>query len=198
MNYLSVILSLCLVGALAGCQADVAAPPKPATVSIRTASMDAWHRGVTAAQAGRHDDALAAYTNAIDIDDRNFHALADKGLLLSLEGRYQEGESYLTRALAIAPDSIAVHYNCAIHYKLQDRLDEAADEFRFVLAAQPQHAWSLYGLATIAADRGDTEPALQYLAQAVAADAATAEAARTQAHFDGMRDLPRFRALVNP
>jgi len=160
--------------------------------------MDAWHRGVTAAQSGRHDEALAAYTKAIDIDGRNFHALADKGLLLSLEGRYREGESYLTQALAIAPDSIAVHYNCAIHYKLQDRLDESAAEFRIVLAAQPQHAWSLYGLATICADRGDTEDALQYLEQAVAADAATADAARTQAHFDAMRDLPRFQAIVNP
>lgn len=199
MNRLSILLLATLVGILSGCDAPPAtqqANRPPATVAIRTVSMDAWHRGVTAAQAGRNDEALAAYDRAIEADENNFHALADKGLLLSLEGRYAESESYLSRALAIAPDSIAVHYNCAIHHKLQGHLDRAADEFRIVLAAQPKHPWSLYGLATIYADRGETDPALDYLEQAVKADPATADAARTQEHFAAMRELPRFQTIV--
>lgn len=190
-------LCICLLG---GCQpqAPTASPAPPKTVPVRTASMDAWHRGVTAAQAGHRNEALAAYDRAIETDGNNFHALADKGLLLSMEGRYEEGESYLHRALAIAPDSIAVHYNYAIHWKLQQQLTKAADEFHIVLASEPHHPWSLYGLATIYADQGQTDIALDYLAQAVAAAPACADAARVQDHFAAMHDLPRFQHIVNP
>lgn len=191
-------MALCLGAALllSGCGQEAADPAKPATVTIAMTSMDAWHRGVTAYQAGKTNEAIAYYDKAIQADANNFHALSDKGIALALEGDYQGAKPYLMKALEIAPKSAAVHYNLAMYHKLQGHLDEALHEFETVLQTDPQNAWSLYGIATIHADRGNEKDALAYLARAIEADISVRDAARTQDHFAAYHDHPQFRQLV--
>ncbi len=195
MKYIVLILSLAFL-LFTGCGNETEPSSPPATISISVQSMDLWHRGVSAFQTGDNAAAIAYYDRAIEADRNNFHAYADKGLALSLDGDYNEGEKYLHEAVEIAPDSPAVRYNMAMHYKLQGKNDAALAEFEKVLATESQHAWSLYGIATIYADRGDTETALAYLAKAVKAEPAVKETARTQDHFREFHDLPRFREIV--
>lgn len=199
MRNLVILLSCLLL--LSGCTSTQSNPPtKPSaeTHSIAMASMDAWHRGVTAFQKGDTQHALAYYDQAIAKDANNFHAYADKGLLLSLEGDYAQGDAALQKALQIAPENAAVHYNLAMHYKLQGQLEKSLQEFTTVLQKEPKHTWSLYGIATIYADRGDDSKALDYLAQAIATDPQVRDTARTQDHFARFHDNARFRQLVDP
>ena len=54
----------------------------------------------------------------------------------------------------------------------------------------------MYGIATIYADRGETDPALDYLERAIAANPAVADAARAQDHFRSFHENARFQKLV--
>ncbi|WP_431052212.1 tetratricopeptide repeat protein [Roseateles sp. L2-2] len=61
-------------------------------------------RGVLLQELGCADEAFAAFTQALDIDDRQVAALNNRGSLLLLNRRFSEAISDFDRALAIEPD----------------------------------------------------------------------------------------------
>ena len=196
MSYLLVIL-LCLC--LSGCGQD-APPPAPtaATNAEQTIPQPptAWREGVTSMQAGDYAAAETHFTEAIKAAPQDYHAYADRGLVRALDERYEEARSDLTRASDLAPGMPTVEYNWAMYYKLQGQLDGAFAHFQNVLKKEPKNAWTLYGIATIYADRGETDPALDYLERAIAANPAVADAARAQDHFRSFHENARFQKLV--
>ena len=196
MSYLLVIL-LCLC--LSGCGQDAppTAPPA-ATNTEQTAPppSTAWREGVTSMQAGDYAAAETHFTEAIKTAPQDYRAYADRGLVRALDTRYEEARNDLTRASDLAPGIPAVEYNWAMYYKLQGQLDDALTHFQNVLKKEPKNAWTLYGIATIYADRGETDPALDYLERAIAADPTVADAARSQDHFRSFHENARFQKLV--
>ena len=144
--------------------------------------------------AGRR--AETHFTEAIKAAPQDYHAYADRGLVRALDERYEEARSDLTRASDLAPGMPTVEYNWAMYYKLQGQLDGAFAHFQNVLKKEPKNAWTLYGIATIYADRGETDPALDYLERAIAANPAVADAARAQDHFRSFHENARFQKLV--
>lgn len=195
MSYLLVIL-LCLC--LSGCGQDAPPAATAATNTEQTVPQPptAWREGVTNMQAGDYAAAETHFTEAIKAAPQDYHAYADRGLVRALAERYEEAHNDLTRASDLAPGMPAVEYNWAMYYKLQGQLDGALTHFQNVLKKGPKNAWTLYGIATIYADRGETEPALTYLERAIAADPAVADAAREQDHFRSFHENTRFQKLV--
>lgn len=196
MSYLLVIL-LCLC--LSGCGQDSPPAATAATNAEQTIPLQpptAWREGVTSMQAGDYAAAETHFTEAINTVPQDYHAYADRGLVRALTERYEEARNDLTRASDLAPGIPAVEYNWAMYYKLQGQLDDALTHFQNVLKKEPKNAWTLYGIATIYADRGETEPALTYLERAIAADPTVADAARSQDHFRLFHENARFQKLV--
>ena len=195
MSYLLVIL-LCLC--LSGCGQD--APPAATAATNAEQAVPqpptAWREGVTNMQAGNYAAAETHFTEAIKAAPQDYHAYADRGLVRALAERYEEARNDLIRASDLAPEMPAVEYNWAMYYKLQGQLDGALTHFQNVLKKEPKNAWTLYGIATIYADRGETEPALNYLERAIAADPTVADAARSQDHFRLFHENARFQKLV--
>ena len=196
MSYLLVIL-LCLC--LRGCGQD--APPNAPPAATNTEQTapppsTAWREGVTSMQAGDYAAAETHFTEAIKTAPQDYRAYADRGLVRALDTRYEEARNDLTRASDLAPGIPAVEYNWAMYYKLQGQLDDALTHFQNVLKKEPKNAWTLYGIATIYADRGETGPALDYLERAIAADPTVADAARSQDHFRSFHENARFQKLV--
>ncbi|MDU2417977.1 TPR end-of-group domain-containing protein [Negativicoccus succinicivorans] len=195
MSYLLVIL-LCLC--LSGCGQD--APPAATAATNAEQAVPqpptAWREGVTNMQAGNYAAAETHFTEAIKAAPQDYHAYADRGLVRALAERYEEARNDLIRASDLAPEMPAVEYNWAMYYKLQGQFDGALTHFQNVLKKEPKNAWTLYGIATIYADRGETEPALNYLERAIAADPAVADAARAQDHFRSFHENERFQKLV--
>ena len=85
------------------------------------------------------------FTEAIKAAPQDYHAYADRGLVLALDERYEEARSDLTRASDLAPGMPTVEYNWAMYYKLQGQLDGAFAHFQNVLKKEPKNAWTLYG-----------------------------------------------------
>lgn len=195
MSYLLVIL-LCLC--LSGCGQD--APPAPTATTNAEQTIPqpppAWREGVTSMQAGDYAAAETHFTEAIKVAPQDYRAYADRGLVRALAERYEEARNDLIHASDLAPGMPAVEYNWAMYYKLQGQLDDALTHFQNVLKKEPKNAWTLYGIATIYADRDETEPALNYLERAIAADPAVADAARAQDHFRSFHENTRFQKLV--
>ncbi|MDU5396182.1 MAG: tetratricopeptide repeat protein [Negativicoccus succinicivorans] len=196
MSYLLIIL-LCLC--LSGCAQDTPPATPAATNTEQTVPLQpptAWREGVTSMQTGDYAAAEMHFTEAIKAAPQDYRAYADRGLVRALNERYEDARNDLTQAAELAPGMPAVEYNWAMYYKLQGQLDNALAHFQNVLKKDPQNAWTLYGIATIYADRGATEPALDYLERAIATDPTVADAARTQDHFRSFHENARFQKLV--
>ena len=110
-----------------------------------------------------------------------------------------DGIASIQKALALQPDYVPAFYDLALAYKIDGQYDKSISYFQKVLAADPNNTWSYYGIATIYGDKGDAKNAVAYLKKAAALDKENVlEAARTQSHFDSIRNDAEFRALVSP
>jgi tetratricopeptide (TPR) repeat protein len=61
----------------------------------------------------------------------------------------------------------------------------------------PNNAWSYYGISTIYADTNQVDLSIEYLKKAIALNPACKTEAKTEYHYDRMRDNPQFMALVD-
>lgn len=216
VSYTAIALSTCLL-LLGGCQTEPAQPSTtakpPATaqqtaapISIQPDSKEWSDKGLEAYQQFHYDEAIAAYDKAIAIDAKNYEALSGKGVALAMRGNERGAKTDVTtgitliqQALTIAPDDIASFYNLALAYKINGQYDDAITWFQKVIAKDPKNTWSYYGIATIYGDQGKAKEAVDYLRKAAALDkTAVLDAARTQSHFDKVRNDSAFKELVNP
>ncbi len=95
----------------------------------------------------------------IDPEDRN--ALADMALWLNLMGRPKDAETYARKALASHPDYISARLYLADALLAQDKLDEAAQEYRQVIALDAENYNVNNDLGTIYDRQGFKREALK-------------------------------------
>ena len=75
-------------------------------------------------------------------------------------------ETFWSRVIQTAPQSVRGHYNLAGVYQRQQRPSEAAREYTLALTISPRHADALVGLGELAFDSGHYDQALTYGSQA--------------------------------
>lgn len=198
---------------LAGCgtpekQADAPQqqPVETATQAptIAAESERLYEEGAKAYGELDYDKAVAAFSRAIDKDGRNYKAWSGKGVALAMRGNASGNKDDVARgiediqtALSIYPQYVPSFYDLALAYKIDGQYDKAISYFQKVIAADPANTWSYYGIATIYGDKGDAGKAVAYLKKAAALDKENVlEAARTQSHFDSIRNDPAFQDLM--
>jgi tetratricopeptide (TPR) repeat protein len=93
--------------------------------------------GYLAERAGRPDEALAAYTNALEIDPRLNDALFNSGNVLLAAGRYSEAAAAYERLIANTPSFFPARFNLGRLYERGGRLSEAGREYRAFLRDAP-------------------------------------------------------------
>ena len=141
---------------------------------------------------------------ALSLDADNYQALSNKGVTLAMRGNatgnkkdVEQGIALIEQALQLAPKDVASLYNMALACKIDGQYDKAITYFKNVIAADPGNTWSYYGIATIYGDLGKADQALPYLKQAIdLGGESVKEAARTQSHFDKIRDNKQFQSVV--
>lgn len=179
---------------------------EPAAPPISAESDTFCQEGLAAYSRFEYDAAIAAYNKALRADSHNYQALSGKGVALAMRGNASgntddvaAGIASIQQALAIWPNYVQAFYDLALAYKINGQYDESLIYFQKVLNADPKNTWSYYGIATIYGDKGDAANAVAYLKKAAALDKEhVLEAARTQSHFDSIRQDPAFQALVMP
>ena len=204
MKKIPIAVALCLAVGLfiAGCGNQE--QPAPAQnqqqqqqVQIDAASEALFEKGLSFYQQFQYDQALAK-------DQKNYKALSGKGIALAMRGNgvnpkeVRQGISLIRQALELKPDYVPSFYDLALALKIDKQYDESITWFQKVIDSEPDNTWSYYGIATIYGDQGNAEKAVLYLKKAAAIDKENVkEAARSQSHFDRIRNTRAFQDFMN-
>lgn len=213
-KYLTILLLLALAAGSGGCGPKIASSQQPAQTAqetqapsapaIKADSQACSDEGLKKYQAGDYAGAISDFDKALSMDANNYQALSNKGVTLAMRGNstgsqsdVKQGIELIEKALKIAPKDVASFYNLALAYKIDGQYDKALTYFKNVIAADPGNTWSYYGIATIYGDLGKADEALPYLKQAIDLGGEDVrQAARTQSHFDKIRNNVQFQKIV--
>jgi tetratricopeptide (TPR) repeat protein len=127
---------------------------KPAAAERAHAS---FREGIRAAGAGRYDDALAAYADALRLCPDFVEAHNNAGILLGALGRLDEAILHLERAAALGPQNAATHANVAVARYLNGDLTGAELAYQRSLELDPGNAEAQGHLGEIYIELGKVE-----------------------------------------
>jgi len=172
-------------------------PVVPHTDPVKAAESEKFFsQGLKRYEDYNYRDAVANFDKAIAANPANFKVYTAKGIALCFEEDYQGGMALIQKTLDLNPDYVPAFYDMAMAYKLQNNYDQSLIWFQKTIQGDPKNTWSYYGIATIYADRGNTQESLKYLQKAIELDQGVKAVAQQQSHFDQMRNMPEFQALV--
>jgi tetratricopeptide (TPR) repeat protein len=131
----------------------MAAAPEaqPATID------DALHRALADQQAGRRQEAEAAYRQILEVAPRHADALVNLGRVLRELDRPAEAEASLRKALEVRPNSADAHLALGMTLRALGRSSEAEASYREALRLNPDNPFAHYnlGVALHALDRSE-------------------------------------------
>lgn len=152
--------------------------------------------------AGKYDDAVGLCNNALAANQNCFWAYNLKGISIY----FANGNSYAQSCLDLINKSIAINPNYSYGYfnkgliqKGLGKWDDSVSDFNKVLELKPGDTWSYYGIATVYADSGKEDSALQYLKLAIDTNPAAVKAQvqdDMERHFSKLKDNADFKALI--
>lgn len=102
--------------------------------------------GVALVNQSRHDEALAAFLAAVELDPRHAEAHNNAANALSALDRGAEAIRHFERAVEANPDLADAHYNLGLSYQALQRHEEAIPGLTRALAAAPRMHYALSGL----------------------------------------------------
>ena len=89
-------------------------------------------------------------------------------------------------------------YDYAISLLNNGNYEDARQQFRQILAANPTADYAFYGLAVLASMTGDSHECLEHLTEAIRQNPRNRIQARADSDFQDMADDPRFTDLLYP
>lgn len=89
-------------------------------------------------------------------------------------------------------------YDYAISLLNEGLYDDAREQFRQILDANPNADYAFYGLAVLSSMTGDTHTCLEHLTEAIRQNPRNRIQARSDSDFQDMADDPRFTELLYP
>lgn len=140
-----------------------ASAPQPLNIrapAVRNtaAATVAFNQGTQLLAQRRPSDAIAAFTRALENDDRFTSAFYNLGLAYSEVGDYEMAKSAYVRALALQPDLHSARYNLALLYFQTRDLNAATTAAQELVRQKPDFAAAQYLLGQIYSERPETVP----------------------------------------
>ena len=127
----------------------------------------------------RHDEALALYREALEIDSRFAPAIAGMGIAFFELERYEEAVEWMQRALALAPElpeAASLHRLLGRALQGLGRMEEAAEQFARTLELDAHSSEALDRLAFLRFNAGNYDEAIEYYRALLDIDPADATA----------------------
>ena len=119
-------------------------------------------------QAGRLNEAITCYRQAVALKPDLAGAHSNLGTALCELGMLEEAESSYRRALALQPMQAEAHNNLGTVMFERGKLDEAVTSYRKALALKPDHAEALNNLGAALFQRGEFKEAEASIRRALA------------------------------
>jgi tetratricopeptide (TPR) repeat protein len=132
--------------------------------------------GAALAQAGRVQEAIRQYEQALRIKPDHAEAHNNLGVLLGQAGRVQEAIRQYEQALRIKPDFAGAHYNLGVILGQAGRVQEAIGHYEQALRIKPDFAGAHYNLGVILGQAGRVQEAIGHYEQALQIEPNYAEA----------------------
>jgi len=154
------------------------------------------NRGVTLRHLERYEEALADHNRSLELRPDDPDTLTNRGNSLYHLRRYEEALAEHNRSLELRPDHPETLSNRGATLHQLGRYEEALADYNRVLELWPDHPGTYYNRGCLFAFQGKADEAIDDLRRAIAGDQKYRELARKDSDFDGIRDDPRFRALV--
>jgi len=107
-------------------------------------------------KAGRTEEAIAAWNQALVLSPDNDKANNNVGLLLTGAGRFEEAIPHFEKTLKVNPEYPAAHSNLGVALAGTGKLEAAIAEFQKALAVDPDSAEAQGNLARALARKGQT------------------------------------------
>lgn len=167
------------------------------TLEIKQEALDKSEVAKNLFNNGKYDEAAKIYDEALKIDSNCYIAYNGKGFCYGFKHKYDEAHKLIDNSLSINPKYGYGKYTKAFVYKLAGDMDKALEWFLKSLEDDEKNEWTYFGISTIYADRKDTINACRYLKKAIDINPDTKNEAKTQSHFNGIRNTSEFKALVN-
>jgi tetratricopeptide (TPR) repeat protein len=162
---------------------------KPPARRERSAAF--WNnRGVSLDSLGRHDEAIACFKKALDIEPDDAMTHNNVGVALHAKGDLEGAIAEYRTAIRLQPESAGMHYNLGVELEAKGDLDDAIAEYRMTIRLQPDFADAHASLGVALKARGDLDGAIAEYRAAIRLQPDCAEAHSKLGHaLKGRGDL---------
>jgi len=158
------ILALSLMSGLLSCSSpgSTSVPAStPITSEPKTASTPAspalenYNRGCALFGEGKHDEAIAEYTKAIELDPNYAHAYNNRGVAYKNKGQYELAIADYNRAIELDPNYAHAYYNRGVAYKNREQYELAIADYSKAIELDPEDSsvWNSKGVCLSRLDR---------------------------------------------
>lgn len=153
-------------------------------------------RGLLLADLRRHADALKSVNEALQLEpDSDYAWSAQAGVFLSRK-EWAKAEASARKALELNPDNASAANQLAHALRLQNRLQESADQTAYMLSENPEDVDSRITAGWVALQSGDHKGAEAHFLEALRLDADNEDAR------DGLKEAfrarsPMYRGYLN-
>jgi tetratricopeptide (TPR) repeat protein len=152
----------------------------------------AWNGlGMSYVEAGRSDEAAAAFLKALSIDPDYELALNNIGALYNTRGKISEARPFLLKVTGLFPEDVNGLMNLGINYSLSHEFQNAEQTFKQVLAVQPHFPPALAHLGDVYLGMRKPEMAGKYYKEAIAMGGSTAYLEYRLAGVESLSAHPR-------
>jgi superkiller protein 3 len=125
---------------------------------------------------GKTEEAIAHYSQALQLDPDEASAHTGMGIALAENGQATEAIDHLSTALKITPESAEAHMYLGDIMNRQERLEEAIYHYSEGLKIEPDYAEGHNNLGVVYAKQGNIDKAAESFASAVKIDPGLADA----------------------
>ena len=96
--------------------------------ALRRVAAEWFTNGLASFMAHRYEEAIAAFTKAIQLGARQARAYTNRGMAYSKVGRYQQARQDLTTAIALDPDQAVAYYVRSLTARLMGDTQQALQD----------------------------------------------------------------------
>jgi tetratricopeptide (TPR) repeat protein len=129
---------------------------------IRTPPEALNNLGVALASAGKLEEAIATYGEALRLRPHFPEAQNNLGVALVDQGKLQSAEACYRMALQLRPDYVEAHNNLGVALFRQERIEEAIRAYREALRLKPDYAAAHVNLGATLAELGQFSEAVAH------------------------------------
>ncbi len=126
-----------------------------------------YNLGVVSQRAGKIQDAIEQYEQALRVNPDFANAHYNLGVALLAVGRLREAIGHWEQALRIKPDDAETHYNLGVALVQLGQVPQAIARYEQALRIRPEYVEAHYSLGIVLDQAGKTQEAIEHFEQAL-------------------------------